>query len=162
MADRLHRVIEGDWANGKGTPLPGGFRFVQLQKKIDADTVLRMERDELLDTLIASHYDSSRRRGPTLVSLSDEGYRYLVAKNANNEGFFLIWDGPEKNTNFTEEVYETIAEEAQEACLGSMYHVYARLYVFQTENVIFYQIPDRILADFGLNLSSERFNEDLS
>jgi len=27
------------------------------------------------------------------VSLSDEGYRYLIAKNADNEGFFLIWDG---------------------------------------------------------------------
>jgi len=40
--------------------------------------------------------------------------------------------------------------------------VYARLYVFQTENVRFYQIPDRILADFGLNLSSEPFNGDVS
>ncbi len=46
MADRLSRVVTGDWANGKGSPLPGGFRFVQLQQKVDADTVLRMERDE--------------------------------------------------------------------------------------------------------------------
>ncbi len=162
MADRLKRVITGDWANGKGSPLPGGFRFVQLQKKVDADTVLRMERDEMLDTVIASHYDANRRRGPGLVSLSDEGYRYLVAKNADNEGFFLIWDGPDENTDFTEDVYEAIAEEAEKAQLARTYHVYARLYVFQTENVRFYQIPDRILADFGLNLSSEPFSEDLT
>ena len=98
----------------------------------------------------------------SLISLSDEDYRYLVAKNADNEGFFLIWDGPDKNTDFTEGVYEAIAAEAQKARLGRMYHVYARLYVFQTENVRFYQIPDRILADFGLNLSSEPFNGDVS
>lgn len=162
MADRLGRVISGNWANGKGVSLAGGFRFVQLQKKVDADTVLRMERDELLDTVIASHYDASRRRGPALVSLSDERYRYLIAKNADDEGFFLIWDGPDKNTDFTEDVYEAIAEEAQKAGLAHTYHVYARLYVFQTENVRFYQIPDRILGNFGLNLSSEPFNEDVA
>lgn len=162
LANRLQRVVSGDWANGKGKPLPGGFRFVQLQKKVDANAVLRMERDEMLDTVIASHYDSGHRRGPGLVSLSEEGYRYLVAKNTDNEGFFLIWDGPDMSTDFTEEVYEAVAAEAQKAQLVPTYHVYARLYVFQTENVRFYQIPDRILADFGLNLGSEPFNESLS
>lgn len=162
LSERLRRVLSGSWANGKGLPMPGGFRFVQLQKKVDADAVLRMERDEMLDTVIASHYDSTRRRGPGLVSLSHQDYDYLVAKNADDEGFFLIWGGPNKNINFTEEVYEAIAEEAQSAGLKAPYHVYARLYVFQTENVRFYQIPDRILADFGLNLSSEPFSEDLA
>lgn len=160
LADRLQRAVLGRWVNGKGTPLDDGFRFVQLQKKVDADTVLRMERDEMLDTVITSHYDSNRRRGSGLMSLSDEGHRYLIAKNADNEGFFLVWDGPEKNTDLTEDVYEAIAAEAQKADLARMYHVYARLHVFQTENVRFYQIPDRILADFGLDLSSEPFNED--
>ncbi len=46
IADRLQRVSSGNWANGRRTPFPGGFRFVQLQKKVDAKTVLRMERDE--------------------------------------------------------------------------------------------------------------------
>ncbi len=117
LAERLRRVIGGDWANGKGAPLPGGFRFLELQKRVDAETVLRMERDEMLDTVIASHYDANRRRGPGLVSLSSEGYQYLVAKNADNEGFFLIWEGPDANTDFTEEVYEAIAEEAKKVQL---------------------------------------------
>lgn len=162
LAARLHAAVTGKWAVGSRPTLPGGFRFVELQKKVDADTVLRMERDEMLDTVIASHYDSSRRRGPALVSLGDNGYRYLIAKNADNEGFFLVWGGPDKNTDFTEEVYEAIAQEAQQAELARAYHVYARLYVFQTENVRFYQIPDRILANFGLNLTSEPLNEDVA
>lgn len=159
LAERLRRVISGDWANGKGFPAPGGFRFLKLDKKVDASTVLHMKRAEMLDTIIGSHYDLSRKRGAGLVSLTQHGYRYLAAKNSENEGFFLIWDGPDKNTDFIEEVYEAITEEAQKMGLASTYHVYARLYVFQTENVNFYQIPDRILADFGLNISSEPFNE---
>jgi len=160
MADRLRRVITGDWANGKGAALGGGLRFVHLEKKVDADCVLRMERAEMLDTVIASHFDSGRRRGPGLTSLSDDGYRYLIARNADHEGFFLVWEGPNGNTNLTEEVYEAIAAEAEKLGLLPVYHVYARLYVYQTDTVRFYQIPDRILADFGLNMSSEPFNEE--
>ncbi len=160
LARRLKLAISGDWVNGKGNPLPGGFRFVQLQKKVDAECVLRMERDEMLDTVIASHFDSSRRRGPGLCSLSEQGYRYLIAKNTEDEGFFLVWNGPDGNTNLTEDVYEEIAVEAAKAELKPVYHVYGRLYVYQTNTVRFYQIPDRILADFGLNMSSEPFNEE--
>lgn len=126
--------------------------------KVDAEAVLQMQRDEMLDTVIASHWDSTRRRG--LVSLAEKEHRYLIAKNADNKGIFLIWDGPEENTDFTESVYEAVSREAAVEGLGREYHVYARLYVFQTDNVQFYQIPDQILADFGLNMSSEPFNED--
>ncbi len=94
--------------------------------------------------------------------MSDQGHRYLIAKNVENEGFFLVWDGPNGNTNLTEDVYEEIAAEAAAADLKPVYHVYGRLYVYQTNTVRFYQIPDRILADFGLNMSSEPFNEEPS
>jgi adenine-specific DNA-methyltransferase len=50
--------------------------------------------------------------------------------------------------------------EAKEAGLANRYHVYARLYRFQTNNVVFYQIPDRILMDFGLDLRGEPFHDD--
>jgi adenine-specific DNA-methyltransferase len=158
-ANRLKRVITGKWANGKGHALAGGYRFATLDKKVDAGTLLRMERDEMLDTVIASHFDASRRRASGLVTLNDSGHRYLVARNLDDEGFFLVWDGPDQNTDFTEEVYGACAEEAKEAGLKPVYHVYARLYLYQTENVRFYQIPDRILADFGLDLRSEPFED---
>lgn len=161
-AARLQRVVDGEWASGEGVPTGGGFSFRTLGKKVDADALLQMERDEMVDTVIASHFDSARRRGDQLTRLERDGdpFRFLVGRNADHEGFFLVWDGNGK-TDFTEDVYEQCAEEAEEAALKpSPYHVYARLYRYQTEGVRFYQIPDRILADFGLDLSSEPFTSD--
>ena len=160
-AVRLRRVVTGDWATGAQEPLGGGFSFQRLGKRVDAQTLLRMERDEMVDTVIASHFDGNRRRGPNLIRLDQTSWRYLVAKNSDDEGFFLVWDGPDKNTDFTATVYDACAEEAEKTGLKPYYHVYARLYLYQTENVRFYQIPDRILADFGLDMSSEPF-ADLS
>jgi len=160
-ADRLQRSISGDWASGQHEGLVGGFRFVKLDKQVDADALLSMEREELVDTLVASHFDADARRRDTLINIpEDAGFKYLVAKNADDEGFFLIWSGREGNTDFTEEAYEACANEAKEAGLAPRYHVYARLYRFQTNNVVFYQIPDRILMDFGLDLRGEPYHED--
>ena len=115
----------------------------------------------MVDTVIASHFDSNRRRGSNLIRVNGRDWKYLVAKNSEDEGFFLVWDGPARNTDFTASVYNACAKEAEEAGLKPSYHIYARLYVYQTENVRFYQIPDRILADFGLDMSSEPFAESL-
>lgn len=157
-AKRLQRVVSGKWANRKGKAMGGGYRFLQLEKRVDADALLHMERSEMVDTVIASHFDD-RRRGQTLIRIDDPAFRYLVAKNTEGDGIFLVWDGPDRNTNFTEEVYEVCAEEAMKAELRPTYHVYARYNLYQTDNVRFYQIPDRILADFGLDLSSEPFGD---
>jgi adenine-specific DNA-methyltransferase len=162
-ADRLRRACSGKWANGKREPLGGGFRFVRLGKKVDSSVLLRMERDEMLETVISSHFDASRRRGDRLVRVEDsrDRYKYLIAKNSENEGFFLVWEGPDKNIDFTETVYDACAEEAERAGLAAgPYHAYARLYRYQTEGVRFYQIPDRILSDFGLDMRSEPFSEE--
>jgi adenine-specific DNA-methyltransferase len=159
-ADRLFRVINGKWDKGTGVPLSGGYRFVTLDKKVDADALLAMEREEMVDTVIASYYDTSRRRGPGLIAVPTDDFKYLVARNADDEGFFLVWGGPEENTDLTEDVYEACSEEASRAGLKPMYHVYARYNLFQTENVRFYQIPDRILIDFGLDLRNDPYSED--
>jgi len=125
-------------------PIPGGFTFLSLGKKVDAAARLQMERDEIVDTFIASHFDATRRRGDQLIrveSARGRQYRYLVAKNADGEGFFLVWDGANKNTAFTEAAYGECAKEAKTAGLKSFpYHVYARIYRYQTEGVRFYQI----------------------
>lgn len=161
-AGRLARVVSGNWATPKAaSALGGGYRFATLDKKVDAAALLSMERDELADTIIASHFDAGRRRRDVLVTIPpNAGYKHLVARNAANEGFFLIWSGPNGNTDFTETVYEECANEAIIAGLEARYHVYARLYLFQTSNVVFYQIPDRILMDFGLDLRGEPYYED--
>jgi len=158
-ANRLKRVVTGDWATGPRTPLGGGFSFQRLDKRVDAQALLDMERDELVDTVIASHFDANHKRGSNLIRVNGREWRHLVAKNSDDEGFFLIWGGPDGNTDFSASIYDECATEAEEAGLKPYYHVYARLYLYQTENVRFYQIPDRILADFGLDMSSEPFAE---
>jgi len=160
-ADRLRRVVTGDWVAGTAAATGGGFAFCALQSKVDAKAVLNMERDEMTDAVIASYFDSSRRGGPGLINVSQEGHDYLVAHNADDEGFYLVWSGPDVQPLFTEDVYEAVVKEAIKAKLKPLYHVYARFNLYQSDDVRFYQIPDRILMDFGLNTSSDSFhNED--
>jgi adenine-specific DNA-methyltransferase len=89
----------------------------------------------------------------------NEGYDFLVARNASDEGFFLVWDGSPKPPVFDADVYDRIVNEAKKAKLKPTYHVYARFNLFQSDDVRFYQIPDQILLDFGLNLN-DPFNDD--
>lgn len=159
-ANRLRRVVTGDWKDGKGSPLGGGFCYRQLTKQVDSAALLQMEREEMVDTVIASYFDSSRRRGGSLERYPEDGYSYLVANNADEEGFYLVWDGPDQNTDLTEGVYEACVEEGNRAGLKPLYHVYARLNLFSTEGVRFYQIPDRILADFGLDVRTESYDAE--
>ncbi len=161
-ADRLARVVNGDWANGQGKPLGGGFTFKLLEKKVDAKTLLLMERDEMVDTVIASHSSTGSRRAAVLIPVErhSEPYAYLVAKNAANEGIFLVWSGPNSSPDLTENVYETITEEADAAGLADHYHVYSRRNLLVTDDVTWYQIPDRILSDFGLDVRTESFTEE--
>jgi adenine-specific DNA-methyltransferase len=162
-ADRLKRVVSGNWANGHSHAIDGGFTFKTLEKKVDAKTLLLMERDEMIDTVIASHSSTGSRRSAVLIPLADEDdepYTYLVAKNASNEGIYLVWSGAGSNTDLTEEVYEAITEEADKAGLAEVYHVYSRRNLLVTDDVVWYQIPDRILSDFGLDVRTESFTEE--
>lgn len=113
----------------------------------------------MTDAVIASHYDINRRGGPSLVLMTTAGYEYLVARNASGEGFYLVWDGSPTAPVFNADVYAKVVEEAKKANLKPTYHVYARFNLFQSDDVRFYQIPDQILLDFGLNLN-EPFNND--
>ena len=160
--DRLKRVIDGRWADRKShAALGGGFTFKSLEKRVDAKTLLMMERDEMIDTVIASHSSTGSRRGPVLIPVPDEAaYTYLVARNANNEGIYLVWHGAGSDTDLTEEVYEAITEEADAASLAPTYHVYSRRNLIVTDDVVWYQIPDRILSDFGLDVRTESFVEE--
>jgi adenine-specific DNA-methyltransferase len=163
--ERLRRVIVGDWAkdtNKKPVPLGGGLTFKTLEKKVDAKTLLLMERDEMVDTVIASHSSTGTRRNAILAPVTDDGepYANLVAKNARNEGIYLVWSGADSNTDLTEDVYEQITEEADAAGLAGVYHVYSRRNLIVTDDVIWYQIPDRILTDFGLDVRTESFTEE--
>ncbi|MGN7871737.1 hypothetical protein [Paracoccus sp. 22332] len=51
-------------------------------------------------------------------------------------------------------------QDAKKAELKQPYHVYARYELYQSKNVRFYKIPDKILAHLGLNENSDPFNDE--
>jgi len=159
-AQRIKRAVTGNWAAGKMAPTGGGFRFLALQNKVDAKALLAMERDEMTDAVIASHFDSSRGGGPGLITMTHDGYEFLVARNTDDEGFYLVWRGAHAQPVFDKAVYETIVAEAKRAKLKPRYHVYARFNLYQSDDVAFYQIPNRILMDFGLSVAADAFNNE--
>ena len=84
---RLHNAITGKRQSGNGAdPLGGGFEFRMLTRQIDAKTVLSMKKDELVDVVITSHWDETRRSSPNLVRIEDAKFAYLVGKDDRGRG----------------------------------------------------------------------------
>ncbi|MBF0556179.1 MAG: site-specific DNA-methyltransferase [Nitrospirae bacterium] len=162
---RLCNAITGERPTAYGklkklaTPLQGGFEFRMLTKKIDSKTVLTMRKDELIDLVITSHWENGRRGVCGLIRMEQTGYKYLVGRNEQGEGYFLIWNGSDKVGQLDQTSYVTVVAEAKRANLKQPYHVYARYEIYQSRNVVFYKIPDKILAHLGLNENSDSFNE---
>ncbi|KEO82443.1 site-specific DNA-methyltransferase [Tumebacillus flagellatus] len=164
--ERVRRAITGQRPSSNGSleatalPLPGGFEFRQLLNRIDAAAVLSMKKDELVDVVITSHWESERRNSSNLIRLDAEGYRYLIGKNDMGEGYFLIWEEHGAVGQLDMETYAVIHEEARRAGLHPPFHVYARYEIFQSRSVRFYKIPDKILSHLGLNEHSDPFHEE--
>lgn len=50
-------------------PLNSGFRFITLTKKVDATAVLALEREEMIDLLLVSHWEQQDRGSGHLLRL---------------------------------------------------------------------------------------------
>ena len=161
--ERVRRAITGERVKPDGTlvvaaqPLVDGFRFTQLTKTVDADAVLALEREEMLDLLLTSHFDQNERSASYLKRLPAGSYSYLFATSSRNEGFFLVWSGPNKPSTLDRAGFREIAAEAKAAGLKAPYHVYARICTYAGPNIEFYQIPNRILDKLGFNEATEPF-----
>lgn len=164
-AERIRRVIAGQRVDKdnkpvKGaTPLPGGFRFSKLTTKVDATAVLALEREEMLDLLLTTHWDQGERASAHLRRLPAGEHTYLFAVSARGEGFFLVWNGPDKPSVLDRAAFRGIVEEAKAAGLAAPYHVYARTAIYPGPNMEFYQIPDRILEKLGFNETIQPYND---
>jgi adenine-specific DNA-methyltransferase len=144
----------------KAEPLAGGFEFRMLTRQIDAKAVLSMKKDELIDVVITSHWEMGRRTSPTLIRMDDPKFTYLVGRNERDEGYFIIWNNGGPVGQLDRDTYRIVLKDAEKANLKPPYHVYARYEVYQSRNVQFWKIPDKILAHLGLNENSDPFNED--
>ncbi|MHB8962748.1 MAG: site-specific DNA-methyltransferase [Saccharofermentanales bacterium] len=164
---RVKRAITGERIGKDGQlavlsePLGGGFTFQTLTKTVDSKTILSMQRDEMIDLIIATHWDSGKKNNINLIRIEDANLLFCVGKNNNDEGYFIVWDPANSFGALDYKTYNKIVQEAKKANLNTPYHVYARYEVYQDEkNVNFYKIPDKVLAHLGLNENSDRFNNE--
>ncbi len=156
---RLKNAVTGERPGGKAAePLGGGFEYRLLTKTIDARTVMTMKKDELIDVVITSHWELQRRTAPNLQRVDDSSFQYLIGRDDMDEGYFLIWNNGGPVGSLDLDSYKIVAAEARKANLKPPYHVYARYETFQTPNVRFWKIPDKILAHLGLN-EDDRYND---
>ena len=167
---RVKRAITGERVDKNGQvrilaePLGGGFTFQTLTRAVDSKIILSMQRDEMIDLIVATHWDSGKRNSVNLIRIDDDSsLLYCVGKNANNEGYFIIWDPDNSFGALDYSTYNKIVSEAKKIKLNTPYHIYARYEVYQdSKNVLFYKIPDKVLAHLGLNENSDRYNEDIA
>ncbi|WP_257461154.1 site-specific DNA-methyltransferase [Archangium lipolyticum] len=165
-AERIRRVIKGERADKQGDlfqgaePLPGGFRFSKLMLAVDAEAVLALKREEMLDLLLTTHWDQRERASSHLRRLPAGQHAHLFAISPRGEGFFLIWNGPDESSVLDRKAFRAIVEEAKAEKLSPPYHVYARTAIYPGPNMEFYQIPDRILEKLGFNEAIEPYTAD--
>lgn len=166
-ATRIARAVTGERVDTRGNvqqladPLPGGFRFCRLSHLVDSDAVLALEREEMIDLLITSHWDQGDRSASFLRRLPAGTERHLFGVDGNRRGYFLVWDGPKGQNRLNRAVFKEIVAEGKAHELNPPYHVYARLNSYDGPNVEFYQIPDRILEKLGVNTTVEPFNAQI-
>ena len=149
-ADRIRRVITGDWVSGQRDPMPAGFRFMELRReKIDADAVNALAREEMIDLLLTSYWDKNERARSYLRRLPVGTHKYLFAVNSKDEGFFLVWQAADQPSVLNRDVFREIVAEAQADGLKSRYHVYASVAPYTGAGIEFYKIPDKVLEGFA-------------
>lgn len=163
--ERLRRAISGERVNKQGAtlvlaePLASGFRFSKLTSKVDATAVLSLQREEMLDLLITSHWDQTERAGAHLSRMPADSAAHLFARNSRGEGYFLVWKGPDGPSVLNRTIFREITAEAKLNGLTAPFHVYARTSVFPGPNIHFYQIPDRILEKLGFNEATQSYSQ---
>lgn len=103
--------------------------------------VLALEREEMIDLLLTTHWDQTDRSAAHLSRMPAGQYKLLFAKSTRDEGYFLIWHGPGQPSILNKETFRGIVDEAKHAGLRPPFHVYARMSSYSGPNIEFYQIP---------------------
>jgi adenine-specific DNA-methyltransferase len=132
-AERISRVITGNWAAGKREPIPGGFRFMELKReKIDAQAVNELAREEMIDLLLTSYWDKAEKARSYLHRFPVGQHRFLFGVNPKEEGFYLVWESNDGTSVLNREVLRMIIAESVSDCslscrVGSITGIFGRL-----------------------------------
>ena len=156
-AERIRRVINGQWADGKTHPTHDtGFTFYSASKQIDKTAIMAATRETLADIILQVVEDDSNR-----IDCRMDGHQYLIGKTKLGYGIALVWEGKPNNLQpLTVDIMDTILDEAQAAGVTKPVFIYATGNVapHAPELYRFQHIPDSILARLNL-LPGEGDNE---
>jgi adenine-specific DNA-methyltransferase len=149
-AERVRRVITGEWADGKKhEPLGGGFTFKTVGQQINREALGSMERNEIID-VIAQIEAGRDPRGFRLEAVG-EGFKHLVGRNRSGAAVALVYTGADASV-FDEKAAGEVYAEAERLGMTPppAIRVYARKKLWSDSDFEFRQIPDQILIDLGL------------
>lgn len=149
-AERIRRVLSGEWGDGKEHPaLTGGFTFYEAKKNVSKKTIKESTRENLADIILQIIEEDSNR-----MDCRMDGYEYLIGKTRLGFGIALVWEHGKTNGHqaLTREIRTKIMAEAQAAEVMKPVYIYAIANVSPINDELyrFQQIPDSILARLNL------------
>lgn len=160
-AQRIKNVIMGNWAIPKKdkiyNKIEDGFIYQKLDKKVDKKALQELAKEEIIDILISSYWNNTERSKSFIFRINTENSKYLFGKNSRNEGFYLVWDG-KAVVDLTREIYKSIIKEGNILNLSPKYHIYATSMLYDSEDIAFYKIPDKVLEQLGFNENEDGDN----
>lgn len=150
-AERVRRVITGDWAIGQQPALGGGFTYFESGGRITRKAIMEAAHEQLADIILQSADDVGGRIDCRLENPSG----YIIGKTRKAQAIALIW----RDTQIlTDEIYYKILQEAKTLGMKTPVFIYARANdAVDDEGYQFCVIPDKILAALGIaeNLDNE-------
>ncbi|MBF8965460.1 hypothetical protein I0P70_19580 [Pontibacter sp. FD36] len=149
-AERIRRVLSGNWADGKEHPaLPGGFTFYEARKSVSRKTIMAYDRENMADIILQVVEDDSNRQDCRMG-----GYEYLIGKTRMGFGIALVWEEKEKGKMMplTRSIRSKIMQEADAAGVTKPVYIYAvaNTSPINDELYRFQQIPDSLLSRLNL------------
>jgi adenine-specific DNA-methyltransferase len=160
-AERVRRVINGQWANGKEQATHNsGFEYFRAGGSITRRAIMESTRESLADIILQVVEEESNR-----VDCRVEGHTYLIGKTRLGYGIALVWDVSKQLKEeqiLTWQILEQILDEAEAAGLTKPVHIYAtaKNAPIADELYRFHQIPDAILARLGIIDGDTEVDED--
>lgn len=146
-AERVRRVIDGNWVYPKSDTKPTGGSFVYLKagKPISAKYVLESKRADLIDVILTAH-DGSEQLDDELAKVA----KYVVGQDKDGKAIALVWDLNRGNEQgyLTREIYREIMDEVKAFKMKKPVFIYGSVNAGPngSSSYTFMQIPDEILA----------------
>lgn len=143
-AERVRRVITGNWVRGKQSPLLGGFTYYESGGKITKQVIMESAHEQLADIILQSADDVGDRIDCRLENPSG----YVIGKTRKGNAIALVWRNTQVLTN---DIYYKILAETKKLKMKSPVFIYARASdAVDDDGYQFCLIPDKILAALGI------------